>query len=90
MIPGHEFIGHITAVGDKVTEHNIGDRVGVSPVSRSCNECEQCTTQHRQLCPTKVTTYNGKYKDQMTYGVSIINAIYFWIIWFRRKSIGFI
>ncbi|KAI9477139.1 chaperonin 10-like protein [Zychaea mexicana] len=68
LIPGHEFIGDITAVGNKVTEHKVGDRVGVSPVCRSCNECEQCTTQHKQLCPSKVTTYNGKYKGQMTYG----------------------
>ncbi|KAI8139138.1 chaperonin 10-like protein [Fennellomyces sp. T-0311] len=68
LIPGHEFIGNITAVGDKVTDLKLGDRVGVSPVCRSCNECEQCVSQHKQLCPSKVTTYNGKYKGYTTYG----------------------
>ncbi|OBZ87392.1 putative mannitol dehydrogenase [Choanephora cucurbitarum] len=68
IITGHEFIGQITAVGDKVQSLHVGQRVGVSPVCRSCGNCVQCQTEHAQLCPSKVTTYNGKYKGHTTYG----------------------
>jgi uncharacterized zinc-type alcohol dehydrogenase-like protein len=29
MVPGHEIAGIVTAVGDKVTKHRVGDRAGV-------------------------------------------------------------
>lgn len=28
MVPGHEFIGHVVAVGEDVTEWSIGERIG--------------------------------------------------------------
>ncbi|CDH55499.1 mannitol [Lichtheimia corymbifera JMRC:FSU:9682] len=68
LVPGHEFIGPVTAVGDAVTELKVGDRVGVSPVSRSCGTCVECTSSHGQLCPTRVPTYCGVYKGSPTYG----------------------
>ena len=33
---GHEIVGHVTAKGGKVTQHQIGDRVGVGAQSRAC------------------------------------------------------
>ncbi|KAI9483044.1 MAG: alcohol dehydrogenase-like protein [Benjaminiella poitrasii] len=68
LIAGHEFIGKVTAVGDLVKNRQIGQRVGVSPVCRSCGDCSQCNSSHSQLCPSKVTTYNGKYKGYSTFG----------------------
>ncbi|KAI8388802.1 putative NADP-dependent alcohol dehydrogenase C 2 [Radiomyces spectabilis] len=68
LIPGHEFIGKITAVGSAVKTHKVGDRVGVSPVCRSCGSCRECQDEFGQLCPDKVTTYNGKYKGYSTFG----------------------
>lgn len=68
LIPGHEFIGHIVAVGDKVNHLKIGDRVGVSPVSRSCGTCKECTSAFGQLCAQKTITYNGVYNGYRTYG----------------------
>ncbi|GAN08196.1 alcohol dehydrogenase-like protein [Mucor ambiguus] len=65
---GHEFIGKVTAVGDQVSNIQLGQRVGVSPVCRSCGDCTQCNNSHAQLCPNKVTTYNGKYKGFSTFG----------------------
>ncbi|KAL7328747.1 hypothetical protein PS15p_206973 [Mucor circinelloides] len=68
LIAGHEFIGRVTAVGDQVSNIPLGQRVGVSPVCRSCGDCTQCNSSHSQLCPNKVTTYNGKYKGFSTFG----------------------
>ncbi|KAF7730004.1 DEAD (Asp-Glu-Ala-Asp) box polypeptide 23 [Apophysomyces ossiformis] len=68
LIPGHEFIGTITAVGSAVSELQLGDRVGVSPVCRSCGDCSECKSENGQFCSLKVTTYNGIYKGFKTYG----------------------
>ncbi|KAI8080224.1 alcohol dehydrogenase-like protein [Gilbertella persicaria] len=68
LIAGHEFIGQITAVGSQVRDRYVGQRVGVSPICRSCGDCVECNSAHGQLCPSKVTTYNGNYKGKTTYG----------------------
>ena len=36
MVPGHEIVGVVTAVGSEVTKHAIGDRVGVGVFIDSC------------------------------------------------------
>lgn len=48
----------------------MGDRVGVSPVARTCGTCIECTSSYGQLCPTRVPVYCGVYKGHPTYGVS--------------------
>ncbi|KAI9032594.1 chaperonin 10-like protein [Phycomyces nitens] len=68
LMPGHEFVGKVTAVGTQVKDLAIGDRVGVSPVCRSCGECNECKASYGQLCPNKVTTYNGVFKGAQSYG----------------------
>jgi D-arabinose 1-dehydrogenase-like Zn-dependent alcohol dehydrogenase len=75
LIAGHEFIGKVTAIGDQVVNIKLGQRVGVSPICRSCGDCAQCISSHSQLCPDKVPTYNGKYKGFSTFGVSICTSI---------------
>ena len=42
MVPGHEIVGRITAVGSDVTKHRIGDRVGVGCYVASCQDCDAC------------------------------------------------
>ncbi|GAB5586872.1 hypothetical protein Unana1_01772 [Umbelopsis nana] len=68
LIPGHEFIGTVVAVGNDVKLLEIGDRVGVSPISGSCGVCKECTSAYGQLCPKKTITYNGLYNGYRTYG----------------------
>ncbi|KAI8079984.1 chaperonin 10-like protein [Halteromyces radiatus] len=68
IIPGHEFIGRITAIGKAVNHLNIDDRVGVSPICRTCGNCELCKTARGQYCSQKVTTYNSMYKGIRTFG----------------------
>ena len=47
---GHEIAGVVEAVGDAVTRHAVGDRVGVGCMVDSCGECEQCVADQEQDC----------------------------------------
>ncbi len=70
MVPGHEIAGVVTAVGDEVTEHAVGDRVGIGCFVDSCRECEYCLAGEEQFClKGNVATYNGRqYSGEPTYG----------------------
>ncbi len=64
MVPGHEIVGVVTAIGDKVTRYKLGDRVGVGCFVESCRHCENCEKGMEQYCTTGVVlTYNGRYYD---------------------------
>lgn len=49
MVFGHEFAGDVVAVGSKVTEVKIGDRVA-GETHIPCNHCYQCKIDHRHIC----------------------------------------
>jgi uncharacterized zinc-type alcohol dehydrogenase-like protein len=71
MVPGHEIVGHVTAVGAKVETYKVGDRVGVGCMVDSCRTCEQCAAGEEQFCDIGPTmTYNGFERDRktMTFG----------------------
>jgi len=70
IVPGHEIVGRVVAVGNEVTKFNVGDRVGVGCVVLSCFNCEQCNICDEQYCSKgRVFTYNDKYPDgNLTYG----------------------
>lgn len=64
MVPGHEIVGIVTAVGSKVKTFKVGDRAGVGCLVDSCNKCEQCTEhKEEQFCAKAVQTYNMKNYD---------------------------
>ncbi|KAF8200233.1 NADPH-dependent alcohol dehydrogenase [Pholiota molesta] len=63
VIPGHEITGRVVKVGPKVTEFNVGDRVGVGAQVCSCFECRLCKTDNENYCPKAVNTYNAKYQN---------------------------
>lgn len=58
-VVGHEIIGHVIAVGDKVSDIKVGDRVGIGAASNSCHECLRCSHDNEQYCPKGVSTYNS-------------------------------
>ncbi|CAK9440096.1 uncharacterized protein LODBEIA_P41960 [Lodderomyces beijingensis] len=60
LVVGHEIVGKVIAVGDKVTEFKIGDRVGIGAASSSCRECNRCKSDNEQYCKTQAATYNSK------------------------------
>jgi len=63
MVPGHEIVGVVTAVGTKVTKVKVGDKVGVGCMVDSCLDCQRCSSGDEQYCASgAVFTYNGVYK----------------------------
>jgi uncharacterized zinc-type alcohol dehydrogenase-like protein len=64
IVPGHEIVGKITAVGSAVTEHKVGDYAGIGCLVDSCRECDNCKQDQEQYCTNGfVGTYGGMEKD---------------------------
>ncbi len=65
VVPGHEIVGVVTAVGPEVKKYKEGDRVAVGCMVDSCQHCDQCHKGEEQLCRHGNTqTYNGR--DRIT------------------------
>jgi uncharacterized zinc-type alcohol dehydrogenase-like protein len=70
MVPGHEIVGTVSAVGSDVTRFKPGDLAGVGVMVDSCRECASCKRGLEQYCEKgMVGTYGAKdrYGD-ITYG----------------------
>ena len=60
VIPGHEIVGTVTAVGGDVSRHQVGDTVAVGCMVDSCMECDQCLAGWEVFCRKGcVQTYNS-------------------------------
>lgn len=70
VVPGHEIIGTVTAVGSDVTNFSVGDTVGVGCLVDSCRSCPSCEQGLENYCLNGfVGTYGGTGKDgKPTYG----------------------
>lgn len=67
MVPGHEIVGRIAKVGDKVTRFKVGDLAGVGCFVDSCRECPECKAGLEQYCQVATNfTYNSREKDGKT------------------------
>jgi uncharacterized zinc-type alcohol dehydrogenase-like protein len=63
-VPGHEIVGHVSAVGGDVTKFKVGDVVGVGCMVDSCQHCPSCAEGLEQYCENGFTgTYNGATPD---------------------------
>src|SRR6266702_4778245 len=64
MVPGHEIVGRVTAVGADVTRFKAGDLAGVGVMVDSCRVCANCKAHQEQYCEKGfVGTYNAKGYD---------------------------
>lgn len=50
VVPGHEVVGRVDAVGDGVTHLTVGDRVGVPWLRTTCHTCRFCRARAENLC----------------------------------------
>lgn len=50
LIPGHQIVGRVEALGSRVEGFAIGDRVGVAWLNRTCGVCEFCVSDKENLC----------------------------------------
>jgi uncharacterized zinc-type alcohol dehydrogenase-like protein len=71
VVPGHEIVGRVTAVGDKVTKFQAGDLAGVGCLVDSCRQCSNCRKGLEQYCKVgNVLTYSARDRisGDITYG----------------------
>ncbi|MBI1343448.1 MAG: alcohol dehydrogenase catalytic domain-containing protein [Terrimonas sp.] len=71
IVPGHEIVGRVTAVGGHVKKFKVGDLAGIGCLVDSCRECENCKEGLEQYClEGAVFSYNGNERDGSgnTYG----------------------
>ncbi|MEF3074487.1 zinc-dependent alcohol dehydrogenase family protein [Methylobacter sp. Wu1] len=69
IIPGHQVVGRVEAIGNKVKRIKEGDRVGVAWIFSACGTCKFCLSGHENLCPVFEATgrdANGGYAQYMT------------------------
>jgi uncharacterized zinc-type alcohol dehydrogenase-like protein len=60
LVPGHEAVGVVAAVGAEVERLEVGQRVGVGPMCGSCMKCEWCEGGLQHLCPNvELTIFGG-------------------------------
>lgn len=56
LVPGHEIVGKVAAVGAAIKNLQIGDRVGVPWLGHTCGRCEYCKSGRENLCDDPVFT----------------------------------
>ncbi len=67
MVPGHEIVGKVKQIGNKVRQFKVGDKAGVGCFVDSCRSCPSCKENEEQYCEGHlVTTYNNVEKDGKT------------------------
>ena len=68
VVPGHQVVGRVAAMGENVSMHRTGDRVGVGWFFSACGQCEYCNAGMENLCAGFVATgrdVNGGYAEYM-------------------------
>jgi propanol-preferring alcohol dehydrogenase len=68
VIPGHQVVGRVAAIGPEVANWKVGDRAGAFWLASSCGTCGFCTTDRENLCAEARFTgwdVDGGYADEM-------------------------
>jgi uncharacterized zinc-type alcohol dehydrogenase-like protein len=60
LVPGHEVVGRVAAIGSAVTTLQVGQRVGLGWYSHSCLHCEWCMGGDHHLCLSAAGTIVGR------------------------------
>lgn len=66
VIPGHQVVGRVAALGSHVEGFALDDRVGVAWLNRTCGECKYCLSGRENLCERALFTgwsVNGGYAE---------------------------
>lgn len=68
VVPGHEVVGRITAVGEHARGLQVGQQVGIGWTAESCLHCHPCLSGHQNLCPDAQATiigHHGGFADRV-------------------------
>jgi propanol-preferring alcohol dehydrogenase len=66
IIPGHQVVGTVAALGPSSRRFRPGERIGVAWLHRTCGQCGFCTAGRENLCPSAAFTgwtVNGGYAE---------------------------
>jgi propanol-preferring alcohol dehydrogenase len=69
VIPGHEAVGRVVALGPRAGHLNVGDRVGIAWLRGTCGSCRYCVADAENLCPESCYTgwdADGDYAEYAT------------------------
>lgn len=69
IVPGHEIVGIVREVGEKVSKYKIGDKVGVGCMVDSCRHCNSCKEGVENYCENGNTMTYGS-PDKISGGVT--------------------
>jgi uncharacterized zinc-type alcohol dehydrogenase-like protein len=61
LVPGHEVIGRVAAIGSAVKSVKVGQQVGLGWFAHSCMMCEWCLSGNHNLCPNAEQTIVGRH-----------------------------
>lgn len=68
LVPGHEVVGEVVAVGDGVANVRVGDRVGIGWQRTSCGNCPECDRGADNLCDGNrglIVGHHGGFADHV-------------------------
>jgi len=68
IVPGHEIVGRVTAIGSQAKNLRVGQRVGIGWTAATCMACTQCLSGHQNLCPTGqgvIVNHHGGFADRV-------------------------
>src|SRR5690625_4111687 len=71
LVPGHEFVGVVSAVGAAVTKFRVGDAVAIGNIVDSCGECKWCLRGQESWCeeiPTQTYSGEDRHDGTRTFG----------------------
>ncbi len=70
IVPGHEIVGRVAAVGPEVGKLRVGDVAAVGCIVDADGTCEGCREGQEQFCPAVTFTFNGpdRHLGGVTYG----------------------
>lgn len=75
LVPGHEVVGKVVAIGANVNKHAIGDRVGLGWHAGYCDTCQYCDTGEHNLCAQSQATIIGRHGGFASHVQASQNAV---------------
>lgn len=78
VVPGHQVVGTVAALGGDARRFSVGDRVGVAWIYSACGRCEYCLAGLENLCPEFRATgrdADGGYAEFMVVGEDFATPI---------------
>lgn len=61
VVPGHQVVGVVASRGPEAERFELGARVGVAWLQRTCGHCRYCASGEENLCPSP--TFTGWHVD---------------------------